>query len=87
MKFRSGVIPFATDSRVKLLRIAPDQTAYLKGMMFWGTLFASIMAGGIVAIGIFLFFWRVRVLLDGSIVSPCTLLELTLALSPPLTAR
>jgi len=48
LKFRSGVIPFANDTRVKMLRIAPDQTAYLKGLMFWGTLFASVLMGIIV---------------------------------------
>ena len=58
LKFRSGVIPFATDTRVKLLRIAPDQTAILKGIMFWGTLFASIISGSGVAISIFFLFWQ-----------------------------
>lgn len=31
LQFRSGVLPFVDDPLVKLLRIAPDQTAYLKG--------------------------------------------------------
>jgi len=48
MKFRSGVIPFVNDTRVKMLRIAPDQTASLRGFMFWGTLYASIVMGGLV---------------------------------------
>ena len=59
LKFRSGVIPFATDVRVRLLRLAPDQTALLKGIMFWGALYASLLAGGVVAVIIFLLFCRV----------------------------
>ena len=48
LKFRSGVIPFVADTQVKSLRIAPDQTAYLKGLMFWGTLYASIIMGCVI---------------------------------------
>ena len=70
LTFRSGVIPFATDTRVKLLRIAPDQTALLKGIMFWGTLFASIIAGSAVAIIIFLFFWQATTALALRLLAP-----------------
>lgn len=58
LKFRSGVIPFASDPLATMLRIAPDQTACLRGIMFWGTLYASLMAGGVVAFVIFMFSWH-----------------------------
>lgn len=60
LKFRSGIIPFADYPRVKMLRIAPDQTAYLKGLMFWGTLIASVIMGGIIGFLVALFLWPVR---------------------------
>jgi hypothetical protein len=59
LKFRSGVLRFAQDPKVKLLRIAPDQVAFLRGVMFWGTLFASILLGAVLGFIVFLFMWQV----------------------------
>ena len=59
LKFRSGVLPFVNDPRVRMLRIAPDQTAFLRGVMYWGCLFASALLGGVVAFIVFLYLWQV----------------------------
>jgi len=59
LKFRSGVLPFVHDPRVRLLRIAPDQTAFLRGVMFWGCLIASVLLGAATAIIVFLYLWQV----------------------------
>jgi hypothetical protein len=60
LQFRSGVFPFVDDPRVKMLRIAPDQTAYLKGIVFWSTFFASISMAVITFLTVFAFLWPVR---------------------------
>jgi hypothetical protein len=59
LKFRSGILRFAHDPKVKLLRIAPDQVAFLRGVMFWGTLFGPTLLGAALGIIIFFFMWQV----------------------------
>jgi hypothetical protein len=59
LKFRSGVLPFVHDPRVKILRMAPDQTAFLRGVMYWGCLLASALLGGFWAFLVFLYMWQV----------------------------
>jgi hypothetical protein len=60
LQFRSGVIPFVDDPHVKMLRIAPDQTAYLKGCQYWAALFASIGMALLTGVIVFVFLWLVR---------------------------
>lgn len=59
LRFRSGVTPFVNDQKVYLLRLAPDQTAFLRGMMYWGSLFGSILLGLAWAVLVFLYQWPV----------------------------
>jgi hypothetical protein len=60
LQFRSGVIPFVDDPQVKMLRIAPDQTAYLKGCQYWAALFASIGMALLTGVIVFVFLSPVR---------------------------
>jgi hypothetical protein len=60
LQFRSGVIPFVDDPQVKMLRIAPDQTAYLKGCQYWAAFFASIGMAGLAGFIVFVFLAPVR---------------------------
>jgi hypothetical protein len=59
MKLRCGIIPFARDPSNWELRVAPDQVAYVKGIMFWGCLVASITMGSLMTIIVFVFMWEV----------------------------
>ena len=60
IKFRTGLIPFADYAKVRMLRSAPDEIAYLRGIMFWGVIFASLMMGVMIALVFFLLLWQVR---------------------------
>lgn len=62
-KFRGGLIPFVDYKNVLTLRIAPDQTAYLRGVMFWGVIFASISMGCMVGLFVFLVLWQITTVL------------------------
>jgi hypothetical protein len=59
LRFRAGLIPFADYAKVRTLRIAPDQVAFLRGIMFWSVIFASLMMGLVFAIFFFLLLWQV----------------------------
>jgi len=63
MKLRSGVLPFVHSPRARLLRIAPDQTAVLRGVMTWGCLLASAGLGIVIFLLLFLYFWNVSSIL------------------------
>lgn len=60
LQFRSGVLAFVHDPRVLLLRRAPDHTAFLRGYMYWGCLWASLLFGLFSTVGTFFCLWPVR---------------------------
>jgi len=58
LKLRCGVIPYMRDPNGRLLRNNPDQVTYLWGSMFWGTLLASLLLGGLVGGILFLVLYQ-----------------------------
>jgi hypothetical protein len=59
LKLRTGLlIDLMHDRQHSYFRRAPDQVAYLRGSMFWGSLASSIIMGLIFAVIIFLFVWQ-----------------------------
>ena len=59
LRFRAGLIPFADYAKVITLRIAPDQVAFLRGIMTWSVIAASLVMGIMICVFIFLFLWQV----------------------------
>ena len=61
LQFRSGVIGFFHDNtNFDLYRSRLDLVTILLGSMFWSAIYASGLAGILVAIVVFLFLWQVR---------------------------
>ena len=60
LKLRSGVFPTLLDKRFNNIRNRMDLVSLVLGSLFWGTLFASLLVGGLLGGLLFLCLWQVR---------------------------
>lgn len=58
LKLRSGVIDLMHDRQHRYFRRSPDNVAFLRGNMFWGTIFAAGLMGIVIGGLMFLFLWQ-----------------------------
>jgi hypothetical protein len=58
LKARCGAIKTLHDRNFNTYRNGQDYVAYLTGSLFWGNLFASLLAGGAVGLILFFFLWQ-----------------------------
>ncbi|CAB9514932.1 expressed unknown protein [Seminavis robusta] len=58
LRLRCGDIPTLRNKDFHRYRNAPDLVSQLTGSLFWGSLFSSVLVGGVIGLIIFFFLWQ-----------------------------